>query len=123
MKWVLYTICIVWIATGSSLILYTEQTRQYISRWLKSGQEILFVVITLLVGLLLMFAAPFSRHSWFIVLMGAMAIGKAGFIFFNPNNLYDQMREWYLTKASDQTYRFFGILMLILGTAIFSWVE
>ena len=123
MKYVLYALGMVWIAIGSSLILYTEQTRQVLSRWLKSGQETLFVVIGLLLGILLVFAAPHSRNAWFIVLIGVLAIGKAAFIFINPNNLFNQMREWYLTTASGQTFRLFGILMLIIGTAIISWVE
>jgi len=37
-------------------------------------------------------------------------------------NLYNKIIDWYLNKATDQTYRFFGIVILIIGTAIFSWV-
>jgi uncharacterized protein YjeT (DUF2065 family) len=52
-----------------------------------------------------------------------MAVIKGGIIFFNPKNLYDEMMNWYLNSLSDQTYRFFGIVMIIIGTAVLSWIS
>jgi uncharacterized protein YjeT (DUF2065 family) len=40
----------------------------------------------------------------------------------NPRNSFEKIREWYLHTASDQTYRLFGIIMLIIGMAVFSWI-
>jgi uncharacterized protein YjeT (DUF2065 family) len=37
--------------------------------------------------------------------------------------VYDQIVNWYFDKASDMTLRFFGILSIIIGTAIMSWVK
>jgi hypothetical protein len=41
---------------------------------------------------------------------------------FNPGNSFEKIREWYLHTALDQTYRLFGIIMLIIGMAVFSWI-
>jgi uncharacterized protein YjeT (DUF2065 family) len=51
-----------------------------------------------------------------------LAVLKGGFIFWNPQNLYDKTLDWYLNSVSDQTFRFFGIITLIFGTVILSWI-
>jgi uncharacterized protein YjeT (DUF2065 family) len=51
-----------------------------------------------------------------------MAIIEGGIIFLIPKNVYDELMDWYLNSASDQTYRLFGILSLVLGSAILSWI-
>ena len=56
------------------------------------------------------------------MVLGILAMAKGVFIFLNPAGLWDQLTVWYTEKISDQTYRLFGIIALILGTAICSWV-
>jgi len=76
----------------------------------------------LIMGILLLISATASRQSWLIRLIGLMAIIEGGIIFLIPKNVYDELMDWYLNSASDQTYRLFGILSLVLGSAILSWI-
>lgn len=121
MKWFLYAISIFWVAAGSGLVLYTESWRRIFTKLLSGNNTKLFSIPAFLIGGLLIMASPASRNSWFVVVIGVIAIAKAAFLFLNPKNTVDRFMEWYLNKASNQIYRLFGIIVLILGTAILSW--
>ena len=124
MKWFLLLISLLWIAMGSCYIMYTAQTRKVINNLLiKAEYQKLFSIIAALTGLLLIFSAShIEAHQVFVVVLGILAMAKGVFIFLNPAGLWDQLIAWYTEKISDQTYRLIGIVTLILGTAICSWV-
>jgi hypothetical protein len=122
MKVLLYVISVFWIASGACMVLYTPEFRNVIRSFLKSMDRRVLAVLPAVFGVLLMAAASVSRNAWFVRLLGVIGLAKGGFIFTNPKGYYDQMLDWYLDQASDQTYRFFGIIALILGTALFSWI-
>ena len=121
MKWFLYAFSIFYVAMGSGLILYTESWRRLFRKFLSGKNAKLFFIPALIIGVLLIMASSVSRNSWFIVVIGVIAIAKAIFLLLNPKNTVNRFMEWYLNKASNQTYRLIGIIALILGTAIMSW--
>ena len=122
MKWFLYAIAVIWIGSGTWMILYSHESREVFKKLIKNlDRRILFTLPTV-IGILLILSAPWSRQSWLIRLFGILAVIKGGFILWNPNNLYDKIMDWYLNSISDQTYRFFGIITLIFGTVILSWI-
>jgi hypothetical protein len=43
------------------------------------------------------------------------------FLFLAPRQI-DAIGKWWLDKAQDITYRFWGIIILILGITLFSWL-
>ena len=122
MKGFLYVISFFCIAMGCCTILYTEETRKFVKSIFSEIDRKFISVFELIIGILLLISATASRQSWFIRLFGLMAIIEGGVIFFIPKNLYDDLMDWYLNSASDQTYRLFGILSLVLGIAILSWI-
>ena len=122
MKWFLYAIALIWIGSGAWMILYSHESRKVFKQWVKNLDRRILCTLPAVTGILLLLSAPWSRQSWLIRLFGILAVLKAGFIFWNPNNLYDKIADWYLNSVSDQTYRFFGIITLILGTAVLSWI-
>jgi uncharacterized protein YjeT (DUF2065 family) len=122
MKVVLYLISLLWIAAGCYYILYTNATRDWIKQMLAKVPTKLFALFPVVVGLLLILAAPASSKVWFIRLLGALGVAKGAIAFFNPNGWWDKALDWYLTNLSDQTMRLYGIIALILGTVIFSWI-
>ena len=61
--------------------------------------------------------------AWFVRLIGLLAIGKGVFIYLNPNNKWGEISEAFLKTVTSQTYRFIGIIFIILGTALFSWIR
>ncbi|MFH1992102.1 MAG: hypothetical protein ABIK98_06790 [Pseudomonadota bacterium] len=111
-----------WITIGAFTILYTEESRNVVKRMYEEVDRKILAVLPLIFGVLFILSAPVSRHAWFIRLIGITAVGKGLFIFTNPHRLYETITDWYITSLSDQTYRFLGILTLILGTAVLSWI-
>jgi uncharacterized protein YjeT (DUF2065 family) len=112
MKWFLYAISFLWITAGSYVMkrLFNKIDRKVLS------------VFPVIIGALLLISASWSLHSWFLRILGAMGIIKGGIVFFIPKNLYDEMTNWYLNSLSDQTHRFLGIVSIIIGTAVLSWI-
>ena len=122
MKAFLYVISVLWIALGSCFVLYTTECRKVLVNLLKGVDRRFLAFLPAVFGILLIVSASHVRNPGFVRLLGLLAVAKGVFIFTNPQGLYGQVTEWYLDKASDQTYRFFGIISLILGTAVLSWI-
>ena len=123
MKWFLYAISFLWITAGCWFIIYTTEYRNVMKRLFDKTNRKVLSVFPAIIGVLLFISASWSLHSWFLRMLGIIAVIKGGIIFFNPKNLYDEMMNWYLNSLSDQTYRFFGIISIIIGTAILSWIS
>lgn len=122
MKWFLYAFSIICIAIGSSTILYTYESRSVLKEMINKIDRKILSVMEAIVGVLLLFSATASHHSWLVRLIGLMAIIEGAIIFFLPRNLYDELVDWYLNAVSDKAYRLFGIISLIFGVAVLSWV-
>jgi len=122
MKWFLYVFSFFMVAGGAGLVLYTEDMRRYSTRLLAATNEKIIAVLAAIIGALLIASATSSHHPGFIVFLGVISLLKGVFIFFNPRGLYVPIRQWYLETATDQTFRLFGIIWLIIGTALFSWI-
>jgi uncharacterized protein YjeT (DUF2065 family) len=122
MKWILYIISVLWIVFGSCAILYTASTRRSLKNVIQNFDLKIIAALPLITGLLLLFAASASHYPWFVRLIGLLVIIKGVFIGLNPNKMVDAVNQWYIDTATDQSYRFFGIMFIILGTALLSWV-
>ena len=122
MKIIVYFLGFVYIAIGSIFILYT---REYVDALKKLIQEIPLKVLSALpavFGILFFISALATTFPWFFRVIGILAIGKAVVIFTNPHNLYSRLVDWYF-NLSDQTQRLFGIISIIFGTAIITWIN
>ncbi len=122
MKWFLYAISLIWIAMGCCIILYTGETRKVVKRTLEGADRRIISILPFIAGVLFLFAASASRNSWFIRCIGLISVLKGVVIFLNPKDIHDDIIDWYLNSLSDQTHRLFGIIALILGTAVLSWI-
>ena len=122
MKIFLYAISLFCIAVGSGTILYTRETRHFVKCLFNDVNRKILSVFEAVIGVLLLVSAVGSHHPWFIRLIGFMAIIEAVVIFSLPKYLYDELIKWYADSASDQTYRLFGILSLLFGSAMLTWV-
>jgi len=122
MKWFLYAFSLLCIAFGSCIIIYTRETRDFVKRLFNEVDRKIFSIFEVLMGILLMFSAVSSHHTWLIRLIGMLAVIEGGVMFFIPKNLYDGLVDWYVHSVSDQTYRLFGIISIIFGTAVLSWI-
>ncbi len=123
MQWVLYLIGAVWIAFGCCAILYTDEVRSLLRQWMEKINARLLAAGPAVVGLLLLFAGSASNHAWFVRLIGLAAIAKSVFIYLNPNNKWSALSDTIVSAVTNQTYRLTGIIFVIFGTALFSWIR
>ena len=123
MKWFLYLFSIAFLSAGSILILYTAEYRRWLQNLVTDTPPKVLAALPAGIGLLLIIAAFGSRHPSVIIILGILALLKGALIFFNPSGVYDQIKDWIFDTASDQTLRLFGIIVIVLGTAMVSWIK
>ena len=122
MSWFLYLISIAWIAFGSCAILYTSDTRAALKRSLTAVHRKVLSVLPLAFGILMIVAASSSLHPWLVRILGLLGLIKGVLVIANPMSLFEKSVQWYLESVSEQAYRLTGIIMIILGTAVLSWI-
>ena len=122
MAWFLYLISAAWIALGACAILYTMETRRMAKEFLEKTNRSVLAALPLVAGILFIVSASSSGHPWIIRLFGIIGLLKGVFIYVNPQDLYHKTISWYVEVLSDQAHRFFGIISVILGTALLSWI-
>ena len=123
MKWFLYLISVIWIAYGAWLILYTEQSRHLTRDLFSESYSKLLGLITAVVGLFLLLSTAHTLNPLVIGFLGILALAKGALLFFNPGNIYTHIYRWYFESSSDQTFRLIGIIALVLGTVVLSWIK
>ena len=122
MKIIVYLLGFLWIAAGAAAILYTADYKAYLKGMIEKLDRRILALIPAIFGLLLLFAASSTTHGWFIGLIGLLGIAKGVLIYFNPGGLFETGRDW-LYDLSDQGYRLMGIIALVLGTVVISWIQ
>jgi hypothetical protein len=122
MSWFLYLVSVSWISIGSCAILYTSDTRNTFKKLLSAVNRKVLSGLPLLFGVMMIVAASDSLHPWLVRVLGLLGLIKAVFVLVNPRALYEKAVQWYLESVSDQGYRFTGIITVILGTAVLSWI-
>jgi uncharacterized protein YjeT (DUF2065 family) len=122
MKLFLYAISLICIAFGCCFILYTNQARNFVKNMFYKVDRKILSAFDVTMGILLLFSATATHHPWFIRLIGLLAVIEGGLIFLIPKNFYDEFTDWYANSASDDTYRLFGIISIVFGTAFLSWI-
>ena len=121
MKYLIYLLGLLWVAAGTMAILYTEDYRGYITGLLTKMNRMYLAIIPAVFGLLLLLAASSTSHKGIIAAIGIIGIVKGVLIYFNPGGLFDMSKTW-LENLSDQGNRLIGIIALVLGTVVISWV-
>ena len=122
MAWFLYLISAAWIAIGACAILYTAETRDTFKGLLNNAPHKVLAAVPFVIGILLIISASSSIYPWLIGFFGLIGLLKGVFVFLNPNGLYDKIIHWYLEVVSETGHRLVGIIAIILGTAVLSWI-
>jgi hypothetical protein len=110
------------IAVGSCLILYPQAVVNAVKALCNKVPLRGIGVIQAVFGLLFLISASAVTYPWVFRVIGLLAFAEAALAFFNPQGIYTRMLDWYFTKVTEQTQRLFGIIGIIFGTAILSWV-
>jgi hypothetical protein len=122
MKYIVYLLGFLWIAAGAAAILYTDEYKATIRRFISQTKRLYLALIPAVFGLLLLIAAPSTNYAWFIGLIGILGIAKGVVIYLDPAGLFARSQAW-LESLSEQGYRLMGIIAMILGTVIISWIK
>lgn len=122
MKYIIYLLGFLWIAAGAFAILYTDDYKAFINGLMTQMNRMYLALIPSVFGLLLLIAASSTSHTWFIGSIGILGIVKGILIYFNPLGVFETGKNW-LNTLSDQGYRLVGMIALVLGTVVISWIQ
>jgi uncharacterized protein YjeT (DUF2065 family) len=122
MIWFLYGFALFWIAVGSLFILYTDESRRVLRNVMGEVMPRPLAFVPMVVGILLIISARASGAFWFILILGLLAVGKGLYLLLAPRSQTKALLAWWLNSAQDRTYRFWGLIIVVLGMAILSWV-
>jgi len=122
MVWFLYGLALFWVAVGSLFILYTEDSRRFLRNFMGKVSLRFLAFIPIVVGILLVISAKASGAFWFVLILGLLAIGKGIYLLLAPHGQTEALLNWWLDSTQDRTYRLWGLIIVVLGMAILSWV-
>ncbi|TSA56682.1 MAG: hypothetical protein D4R45_00430 [Planctomycetaceae bacterium] len=123
MKILLGVISILWIVEATFLIIYTEGTRKFMEKAVIKMNVKVMAILALLFGLIFIVAAFYIKDMfWLAFILGMIAIMKGVYLFVAPPTQVKALLEWWFHKASGETIRVMGLIAIILGTAILSYL-
>lgn len=121
MVWYLYVVALLFIAKGIFLILNTEQAQKLSRNFVETGNYRLWGLVVVVFGLLLAISSFWSGVIWFLFLLGLLLAGIGIFMLVGQEERVDALlRVW--GDISDRGLRFWGLILVVTGTAILSWV-
>lgn len=123
MKVIVYLLGFLHIAACTCLILYTKESVDWFKNLFQNYQLKYLSVIPAVFGLLFLISASVTAFPWVFRIIGLLAIVEAVVAFTNPQKIYSRMLDWYFENVSDQTNRLFGIIGIIFGTVILTWIH
>jgi len=117
MVWFLFAMGLIWVI-GGTLMVFAIQTvkEEYFSR-IKIEDPRKWSPLPLAGGILFLLAASSSSQVTFIVILGLLSLLKGLVFLFGPREKVKGMIDWWF-KASDKTYRVWGVVVMGLGIAI-----
>ena len=123
MKIFLYIISIFWIAMGTLLIIHTRKTREVYGKLIYKRNPKLLAIFPLAFGILFAVGAFYYKEMFGLVfILGVIGILKGAYLILGPAEQINRVMEWWYKEAGDGTIRLFGLIIFILGCAIFSYL-
>ena len=116
METVLYVIGALWIILGTFMVLYTERARKWFAVTLGAIPSKALAFLPIVAGGLLMLSAPWSHTFWLVEAVGMLSVLKGLLLLLIPsreNGLGPV--NWWRDRASDVSWRFAGLVGVILG--------
>ena len=121
MVWFLYIVAFLFIVKGSFLVLHTEKALDLSEMVLEKGTYRIWGVAGAVFGVLLAIASFWSGVVWFLFILGLMFTGVGAFVFLGEEErVQPLMRTW--SSMSGTGLRMWGLILVVTGTAILSWI-
>jgi uncharacterized protein YjeT (DUF2065 family) len=117
MVWFLFVMGLIWVIGGTLMVFAIRVVKEeYFSR-IKIEDPRKWSPLPLAGGILFLLAASSSSQVTFIVILGLLSLLKGLVFLFGPREKVKGMIDWWF-KASDKTYRVWGVVVMGLGIAI-----
>jgi len=123
MKWILFAIGVLWVALGTIFVLYTEKARKTLASLFEGQNPRILAAIPLIIGLLLVMSAGSSNYLLYPFILGVLAIAKGLYFIFGKRKTTDAVIKWWLKDTSETTYRFWGIVAIIIGVFLIVYIK
>lgn len=123
MKMIVYLLGLTCIASSTFLILYTRETVNAFKSLFQKYPLKYLSAIPAVFALLFMIASSATIYPWVLRIIGLLAACEAVLALTNPHSVYSKMLDWYFGDVSDGTQRLFGIIGIIFGTVLLTWVR
>ena len=121
MKWFLSFTSLYLMLAGIVFILYTSWLKNLLQKLLHGPNLRWFFPLPLLIGALFIVSKDLLPYPFVALVLGILLVLKGIYLLCAPRQI-GAMGKWLLDKAQDSTYRFLGIIILILGLTLFSWL-
>jgi uncharacterized protein YjeT (DUF2065 family) len=122
MKVIVYLLGFGHIVLCTFLILYTRESIDTLKGIFRNYKLKYLSTIPAVYALLFLISASTTTHPWVFRIVGLLAICEAVVAFTNPQKIYTRMLDWYFGNVSDQTNRLFGMIGIVFGTVILTWI-
>ena len=123
MKEIAYFLGFFHIALCSVWILYTKQTINWYKRLFENYQLKYLATLPLIYGLLFLIAANATCIPWIFRIIAAMSFFEAFMALTDPKRYYSRMVNWSFQNVPERLQQVFGILGIIFGTLILTWIK
>lgn len=121
MVWFLYVVALLFIAKGAFLVLHTERALEYSEMIIEKRSHRVWGIAGAIFGILLSIASFWSGVVWFLFLLGLLFAGMGIFLFLGEEEkVQPLLRTW--ASMSGTGLRLWGLILVVTGTAILSWV-
>ena len=117
MVWYLFVVGLIWVMAGTLMLFATRVMREDFCSKLKVTDPRKWSPLPLAGGILFLLSASSSSQVTFIVILGLLSLLKGLVFLFGPREKVKGMIDWWF-KASDKTYRVWGVVVMGLGIAI-----
>ena len=119
---IVYILGLIYIATSTCFILYTQESVSFLKAQTDHIPFKYLSIIPAIFGLLFLISASAIVYSWVFRIIGILSVAEAVIIFVDPNKIYTRFLDWYY-GWSDQVQRLWGIIGIVFGTVIMTWVK
>ncbi|MCG6894347.1 MAG: hypothetical protein LJE65_12115 [Desulfobacteraceae bacterium] len=123
MEVVVYLIGLSHVVLSALCILYARESMSWIQGLFKTYPLKYLSGIPLLYGFLFLISASAISYPWLFRFLGLLALCEAVVAFTNPQNLYGRLLDGYFENISERTHQLFGIIGVIFGTLVLTWVQ
>ena len=121
---ILYVIALVWVVAGTSLIVFTDKTRDMFKKVFLTENVKRLSFLPFILGVVLIIGAFSNRDIfWFAFILGLLATSKGIYFYMAPPQQTKALLEWWFNQAKPETMRVFGLIIFVLGVALFSYLR